>query len=181
MASFVPSDAEQNRHVEYTTPVDGGTRVSDNEPIPTGVPEHALLRVSDELAIPLAEFDYRATRSGGPGGQHVNTSSTRVELAFDVGNSPSLSAGQRTRIMERLASRIDSGGLLRLASSGSRSQYQNREDVTERLARMLADALRERKPRKRTRPPRAAKEARLREKKNRARIKKDRGPVSPDE
>lgn len=145
------------------------------------VPEHALLRVNDDLAIPLAELDYTATRSGGPGGQHVNTSSTRIELTFDVGASPSLSDAQRARIMERLATRIDSAGILRLASASSRSQHQNREDVTARLARMLEDALRERKPRKRTRVPRAAKEARLQEKKKRAQVKKRRGPVTPED
>jgi ribosome-associated protein len=145
------------------------------------VPEHALLRVSDELVIPRAELGYRATRSGGPGGQHVNTSSTRVELEFDVGASPSLTDAQRARITERLAGRIDSTGVLRLASSGSRSQHQNREDVTARLARLLADALKERKPRRRTKVPKAVKEARLRAKKKRSQVKKDRGPVRGDE
>lgn len=147
----------------------------------TEVPEHALLRINDELSIPLAELDYRATRSGGPGGQHVNTSSTRVELEFDVGASPSLSDTQRARIQEQLANRIDADGVLRLASSTSRSQHQNREDVTERLARMLDDALRMRKPRRRTKVPRAAKEKRLKEKKQRSRVKKERGQVRPDE
>jgi ribosome-associated protein len=145
------------------------------------VPEHAVLRVNDELAIPRAEIQYRATRSGGPGGQHVNTSATRIELEFDVAGSPSLSDAQRARIMERLATRIDGSGTLRLSSSGSRSQHQNREDVTERLARLLADALKERKARKRTKVPRAVKEARLHAKKKRAGVKKNRGPVSPDD
>lgn len=146
-----------------------------------GIPEHALLRVNDDLAVPLAELRYRATRSGGPGGQHVNTSSTKVELEFDVGASAALSDAQRARIRERLANRIDGDGVLRLASSTSRSQHQNREDVTARLATLLADALKEQKRRRRTKVPRAAKEARLREKKQRARTKKDRGPVTPDE
>lgn len=153
--------------------------MSDDE---TGaIPEHALLRVNDELAIPRAEIQYRATRSGGPGGQHVNTSSTRIELEFDVPGSPSLSETQRARIMERLATRIDGSGILRLSSSGSRSQHQNREDVTERLVRLLAEALRERKTRKRTKVPRAVKEARLQAKKKRAGVKKNRGPVAPDD
>jgi ribosome-associated protein len=139
------------------------------------------LVVNDSLSIPLAELRFRATRSGGPGGQHVNTSSTRVELEYDVANSPSLDEDQRTRIFERLAGRIDSSGVLRLASSRSRSQYRNREDVTARLGRMLAEALRERKSRRPTKPTRAAKEARLDAKRRRARVKKDRGPVSRDE
>jgi ribosome-associated protein len=144
-------------------------------------PEHTLLRVNDTLTIPLAEIGYKATRSGGPGGQHVNTSSTRIELEFDVGSSRALTDAQRATIMERLATRIDGNGILRLASSSSRSQHQNREDVTARLGRILADALKEQKPRRRTKVPRAAKEARLQDKKKRARVKKDRGPVSGDE
>ncbi|HEX6306861.1 MAG TPA: alternative ribosome rescue aminoacyl-tRNA hydrolase ArfB [Longimicrobiales bacterium] len=144
-------------------------------------PEHALLRVNDELAIPLAELRYRATRSGGPGGQHVNTSSTRVELEYDVRTSAALTDAQRSRILERLANRIDAQGVLHLASSGSRSQHQNREDVTARLGRLLADALRERKPRRKTGVPRAAKEARLRQKKKRSEIKKRRGPPTAEE
>jgi ribosome-associated protein len=149
--------------------------VDDNEA--PSIPEHALLRVTDELSIPLAELTYRATRSGGPGGQHVNTSSTRVELEFNVATSPSLSEPQRARILERLPNRIDSAGILRLAGSSSRSQLQNREDVTERLAKMLADALRERKPRKSTKVPRAAKEARLKAKKEQSQKKRERGRV----
>src|SRR5690606_23017052 len=109
------------------------------------VPEHARLRVNDQLSIPLSEIRYRASRSGGPGGQHVNTSSTRVELEFDVGRSAALSETQRARILERLANRIDAAGVLHLSASGSRSQHRNREDVTARLGRILDQALRERK------------------------------------
>lgn len=158
-----------------------GGIVSGQEAGEQATPEHALLRISDELAIPLAELSYRATRSGGPGGQHVNTSATRVELLFDVASSPSLDDEQRARIMERLANRLDAGGVLRLASSAQRSQHQNREDVTQRFAKLIADALIERKARKKTKMPRAAKEARLQEKKKRAQVKKHRGPVSAEE
>lgn len=150
--------------------------------LPTGaVPEHALLRVNDALAIPVAEIRYRASRSGGPGGQHVNTSSTKIELEFDVASSPSLTDAQRARIQERLANRIDGDGVLRLSSSSSRSQHQNREDATERLAALLADAMKERKRRRKTRVPRRAKEARLKQKKKRAETKKARGAVRPEE
>ncbi|MGH7465985.1 MAG: alternative ribosome rescue aminoacyl-tRNA hydrolase ArfB, partial [Longimicrobiales bacterium] len=124
---------------------------------------------------------YRATRSGGPGGQHVNTSSTKIELEFDIARSPSLTDAQRARLQERLANRIDGDGVLRLSSSTSRSQYQNREDVTDRLARLIADAMKQRKARRKTKMPRAAKEARLKEKKMRAETKKARGrPGSED-
>ena len=185
MASFVPSDDEQNRHVVYmleTTSCAMVEEAVEESELPTGaVPEHALLRVSDELAIPLAEIRYRATRSGGPGGQHVNTSSTKIELEFDVAGSPSLTDTQRARIQERLANRIDGDGVLRLSSSGSRSQHQNREEATDRLARLLADALKERKRRRRTKVPRRAKEARLKEKKKRAEVKKARGRPGSEE
>ena len=143
--------------------------------------ERDVIVVNDELTVPRAELRYRATRSGGPGGQHVNTSSTRVELEFDVDRSPSLTDAQRATIRARLPNRIAADGVLRLSSRTSRSQHRNREDVTARFQRLLADALRERKPRKRTKTPRAVKEARLREKKRRAQVKKQRGPVSPDE
>lgn len=155
--------------------------MSDESPDVPAIPEHALLRVSDELSIPHAELSYKATRSGGPGGQHVNTSATRVELEFDVGASPSLSDAQRARIQEQLANRIDGDGVMRLSSSSSRSQHQNREDVTERLARLLEDALKVRKRRRKTRVPRAAKEKRLKQKKQRSQVKKERGPVRGDE
>jgi len=147
---------------------------------PGVVPEHALLRVTDDLVIPLAELEYRASRSGGAGGQHVNTSSTRIEVELNVATSPSFTDAQRARILEKLATRIDSAGILHLTSSGSRSQFQNKEDVTARLARLLAEALKERKPRRKTKVPRATKEARLREKKKRSQTKKDRGSIADE-
>jgi ribosome-associated protein len=137
--------------------------------------------INEQLVIPRAELSFRATRSGGPGGQHVNTSATRVELAFDVATSPSLSDEQRARISERLANRIAADGVLRMTSSRSRSQYQNREDVVVRFQRLFADALRERKARRKTRVPRGEKEARLQQKKKRSQVKKHRRPVRPDE
>jgi ribosome-associated protein len=138
------------------------------------------IEITPTLRIPRAELDYRATRSGGPGGQHVNTSSTRIELTWDVGGSPSLDDAQRNRILEKLANRIDERGVLRLTSSGSRSQHQNREDVTERFARLIAQALHVPKPRKKTRPSKASKEARLLSKKRRSQTKKQRREIPDD-
>lgn len=140
-----------------------------------------LLDVSPHLRVPLAELEYRATRSGGPGGQHVNTSSTRVELSWNLAGSPSLTAEQRERLLRRLANRIDGAGRLRLVSSASRSQLRNREDVTERLRRVLAEALRVPKARKRTKPSRAAKAARLDRKRRRSATKRDRRPPRADD
>jgi ribosome-associated protein len=134
----------------------------------------AILEISPALRLPLAELEYQASRSGGPGGQHVNTSSTRIEVWWDVASSPSLSEEQRQRLLSRLASRLDSAGRLRLVSSGSRSQLRNREEVTERLRELVAAALVVPKVRKRTRPSRAAKAARLESKRRRSATKRER-------
>lgn len=133
-----------------------------------------VLEVTPELRLPLSELDYRASRSGGPGGQHVNTSSTRIEVWWDVAGSPSLSPEQRAQLLERLGPRLDSSGRLRLVSSSSRSQLRNREDVTERLRSVVAAGLAVRKKRKATKPSRAARQARLEAKRRRAMIKQRR-------
>jgi len=145
------------------------------------MPETPSLDVSPALRLPLAELEYRASRSGGPGGQHVNTSSTRVEVWWDVAASPSLSEEQRARLLSRLASRLDGAGRLRLVSSGTRSQLRNRDEVTERLRELVAKALVVPKARKRTRPSRAAKAARLEQKRRRAAVKRDRRRPRGDE
>lgn len=137
------------------------------------------IHVADGVSVPAAELTFRATRSGGPGGQHVNTSSTRVELTWDVARTQALTEEQRDLVMRRLKTRIDGAGTLRLASSRTRSQARNREDVTDRFRALLARALEPPKPRKRTKPPRAAKEERLREKKIRSETKKLRKPPEP--
>lgn len=139
------------------------------------------LEITPALLLPLAELDYRATRSGGPGGQHVNTSSTRIEVWWDVRSSPALTEEQRARLMERLANRLDGEGRLRVVASESRSQLRNREAATERLRELVASALAVRKPRKRTRPGRAAKAARLEAKRRRSALKRDRRPPGHDE
>ena|SRR6266536_653385 len=139
------------------------------------------LVVSPALRLPRAELEYRASRSGGPGGQHVNTSSTRVEVWWDVAGSAALTEEQRARLLAQLATRLDSAGRLRLVSSGSRSQLRNREEVTERLRDLVAAALRVPKPRKRTGPSRAAKAARLEAKRRRAAVKRERRRPGADE
>src|SRR3954470_4453649 len=98
-----------------------------------------FLEISPQFRLPLSELEFRASRSGGPGGQHVNTSSTRIELWWDVERSPSLDPEQRDLLLRRLASRLDSEGRLRLVSSATRSQLRNREDATERLRTVLSD------------------------------------------
>jgi ribosome-associated protein len=139
------------------------------------------LPITPSLAIPLSELDFRASRSGGPGGQHVNTSSTRVEVWWDVVHSPSLTQEQRELLLQRLESRLDSEGRLRLVSSSSRSQLRNKEDVTNRLQTLLASALVVRKKRKATKPSRASKAARLEAKRRRSATKQRRRAPSPEE
>jgi ribosome-associated protein len=132
------------------------------------------LVISPDLRIPLPELQYRTSRSGGPGGQHVNTSSTRVEVTWNVAESPSLSSEQRARLLQQLATRLDTEGQLRLVSSGTRSQLRNKEDVTDRLRSTVAAALVIPKKRKPTKPSRAAKAARLAAKRKRAATKRQR-------
>lgn len=139
------------------------------------------IQINRRLSIPSSELEFRASRSGGPGGQHANTTATRVQLRWNVRESQSLSDRRRQLILSRLSNRIDQEGVLQLASDTHRSQHRNREEVTERFAEMVAQALRPRKTRKKTRPTRASKEKRLRNKKHRGRIKKLRGPVRRDE
>lgn len=141
----------------------------------------AWLVVTPELRIPRAELEYRASRSGGPGGQHVNTSSTRIEVWWDVAGSAALDEAQRERLLARLSSRLDGAGRLRLVSGATRSQLKNRTEVTERLAEVVARALHVPKPRKKTKPSRAAKAARLEAKRRRSSLKQSRRSRTRDE
>jgi ribosome-associated protein len=148
----------------------------------TGEISDNSLLISPDLRIPLSELQYRTSRSGGPGGQHVNTSSTRVEVTWSVANSPSLSPEQRTRLLQQLATRLDTEGQLRLVSSGTRSQLRNKEDVTDRLRSTVAAALVVQKKRRPTKPSRAAKAARLAAKRKRAATKRQRqAPAGEDD
>ncbi|MFN2563895.1 MAG: alternative ribosome rescue aminoacyl-tRNA hydrolase ArfB [Gemmatimonadaceae bacterium] len=139
-------------------------------------PAEDALVVNERLAIPRAELVYRASRSGGPGGQHVNTSSTRIELLWDFARSPALDDASRTRLTEKLAARLDADGKLRVVASDRRSQQQNRAAAEERLAALVRQALVLPRPRKATKPSRAAKEKRLAEKRRRAERKRRRRP-----
>jgi ribosome-associated protein len=121
--------------------------------------------------IPLQELTFRATRAGGPGGQHVNTSSTRVELWWNALESPSLTDAERALLLTALGHRLDGEGWLRLVSAATRSQLQNREAALERFQRLVSDALIPPKRRRKTKPPRSAGERRLKEKKQRSATK----------
>ena len=137
-------------------------------------PELDELKVNRTLSIPRSELEVRASRSGGPGGQHVNTSSTRIELVWNVKTSAVLYDDQRATIIKALGPRIAASGALRVVASDTRSQRQNRQLAEERLAEVVRKALVVKAPRKRTRPTRRAVERRLAEKKLRSERKRGR-------
>jgi ribosome-associated protein len=132
--------------------------------------------VSAELSIPRAEIQYRASRAGGAGGQHVNTSSTRIELLWNLPGSTAVTEEQRERIRTKLAPRLDSEGMVRVVASDRRSQGQNKQLADERLAALVKHALHIPKKRRPTKPTRSSKERRLAEKKHHSDKKKTRRP-----
>ncbi|MEX2181288.1 MAG: alternative ribosome rescue aminoacyl-tRNA hydrolase ArfB [Gemmatimonadaceae bacterium] len=136
--------------------------------------EAGHLVVNTRLSIPPGELTVKASRAGGPGGQHVNTSSTRVEVAWDARHSTAPSLADRARIEEKLATRLDSRGVIRVTAADTRSQAQNRALAFERLARLVRDALVVPRVRRATKPTRASKERRLETKKRRSSTKRDR-------
>lgn len=137
-----------------------------------GMPGPYVIRGS--VALPEAELTWRFSRSSGPGGQHVNTSDSRVELLFDVAATKALPEVWQARALERLASRLVDG-VVTVRASEHRSQLRNREMALVRLASLLAEATAPPpKPRRATKIPRGINERRLREKKARAETKRGR-------
>ncbi|MFE2432149.1 alternative ribosome rescue aminoacyl-tRNA hydrolase ArfB [Streptomyces sp. NPDC059373] len=130
--------------------------------------------IRGSVSIPEAELLWRFSRSSGPGGQHVNTSDSQVELRFDLANTESLPPVWKERALERLASRL-TGGVLSVRASEHRSQWRNRETAAARLSSLLAEATAPPpKARRATRVPRGINERRLQHKKRRAETKRGR-------
>jgi ribosome-associated protein len=127
-----------------------------------------LLAVNESVSIPRNELDVRVSRSSGAGGQHVNKTSSRVEIFWNVLASRALTDEQRERLQEKLASRLTTEGSIRVVASDMRSQSRNRDLAEERLADLVRRALVVPRKRKATKPTRAAKEARLESKKLRS-------------
>lgn len=125
------------------------------------MPPDTDVQITETVAIPLTELHFQFSRSGGPGGQHVNRTASQVELTFDVLHSPSLDEAQRARVLSKLKSYIDTRGILHLTSQTTRSQHRNRAEVVERFARLLQRALHVPKRRIPTRPSAAAEARRL--------------------
>ena len=137
------------------------------------------LHVTDTVTIPMSELQFHFSRSGGPGGQHVNRTATQVELTFDVQGSASLNDAQRTRVLNKLKSAIDSRGVLHLTCQTTRSQSRNRAEVIERFQHLLQQALHVPKPRRPTRPTHAAVERRLQDKRRIGTLKQERRRQGP--
>jgi ribosome-associated protein len=132
--------------------------------------DHGSVRVTPSLSIPMSELQFRFTPSGGPGGQHANKVSTRVELRFDVAGSPSLGPRQRARLLERL------GPELRVVADDERSQLRNRQLAVDRFRARMEAGLHIDKPRRPTRPSKGAKERRLTAKRHLSERKRSRRP-----
>lgn len=126
------------------------------------------------------ELVYKATRSGGAGGQHVNKVSSKVQLSFDIKNSKGLSDEEKDRLYEKLDNQISRLGVLLLSADKSRSQLQNRTSVTKRFYILIVNALKVQKKRKATKPSKAAREKRLAQKKRASQKKSNRGKPDPD-
>ena len=133
------------------------------------------LPVRPGTAIPLREITVRASRSSGPGGQHANTTASRIEASFDVAASETLSEAQKQRIISRLGSRVVA------VAQDERSQARNRELALQRLAQRLAGALAPRRTRRATRPTRSSVTQRLDAKRRQAARKRDRRRPGADE
>lgn len=118
-----------------------------------------------DLDALIAEATWKAVRSSGPGGQHVNKTSSKVILQFDLEKSGALNDEEKALISRKLSSRLTNENILILESSASRSQHKNKDLAFERLKEVITGALKKPKPRKKTRPSKASKLKRLREKK----------------
>jgi ribosome-associated protein len=130
--------------------------------------------IRGSVTLPEAELIWRFSRSSGPGGQHVNTTDSQVELRFDLARTESLPEAWKARALERLAGRL-TDGIVSVRASEHRSQWRNRETAAVRLASLLAEATAPPpRPRRATRIPRGINERRLREKKKRSDTKKGR-------
>ena len=128
------------------------------------------IRVAEDTVIPLEEVEFRASRSSGPGGQHANVTASRIEAVFDVDASGTLSDDQRDLLRRRVGERVTA------VSQDARSQVRNRELALERLREKLEAGLRRPKPRRPTKPSRAARERRLEQKRHTSARKRQRRP-----
>lgn len=133
-----------------------------------------MIEITKDTFIDEDELVFRASRSGGPGGQNVNKVNTRVTLFFDVAGCEVLSDIQKQRILARLSTRADKNGIIRVVSQKFRTQKANRRAAVERLQELLRTALKTKPVRKKTKVPERARLRRLEEKKRRSILKRQR-------
>jgi ribosome-associated protein len=132
------------------------------------------------IDILLTELTFKALRSSGPGGQHVNKTASKVEVYYDLENSQALTESEKDRLRNKLSAKISSEGILSLQSGETRSQHRNKTIVIERLIELLQQNLKVAKPRKKTKPSKGSVERRLKSKKVNAFKKSNRKPPSVD-
>ena len=133
-----------------------------------------MIRITNDISIFEDDLVFKASRSGGPGGQNINKVNTRVTLFFDAANCQGLSDEQKARVLARLATRADRNGVIRVVSQKFRTQRANRRAAVERFRELLAEALKTRRTRKPTGVPHAARQRRLQEKRRRSILKQQR-------
>lgn len=132
------------------------------------------LEICPGISIPLSEFEVRAIRAAGPGGQHVNKTSTAIQLRFDIAASASLSAAIKQRLRRLAGNRVSRDGELVITAQRFRSQNRNYQDALDRVQKMVRRAAQPPPQRKRTRPPEASRRRRLEDKQRRSRLKQQR-------
>jgi len=140
-----------------------------------------MIYVTPNIFLGPHELQFTAIRASGPGGQHVNTTNSAVQLKFDAAQSPAIKSGVFARLKKSAGHRMNAEGVILLEVSGDRSQHRNRATAQERLITLIRSASVPPKPRRKTRPTKTSVQRRLTSKSRTSKLKKNRGNVSPDD
>jgi len=140
-----------------------------------------VISITPQISLKDSDLRFSAIRAGGPGGQHVNTTNSAVQLKFDAANCPAISTQVLSRLKARAGQRMSNEGIILIEASEHRSQHRNRDVATERLVGLIRAAAAVPKPRKKTKPSMGAKERRLASKSRTSGLKKTRGRVSGED